>query len=129
MNDEFKSSIFDIFAQAKNTVNSRHNGTGLGTAITKQLVNLMGGEIGFTSIINKGNYFWFRLKFNNQDTFSEIQQALYSINSIHVLLIDHPIKPATKIRTYLDSLKITYNCIDKSQDALKKLRTYTMWLL
>ena len=64
MTKEFKEKIFDVFTQEENRERTNYKGTGLGMAITKQLVELMGGTIDIESEVNKGSTFLVTLTFN-----------------------------------------------------------------
>ncbi len=59
--DEFRDKIFTKFSQADSSDTRQRGGTGLGLAICKQLVELMHGEIGFTTVEGQGTTFFVTL--------------------------------------------------------------------
>lgn len=57
MTPEYLETIFDAFTRAENSTTNKVQGTGLGMAITKNIVELMGGTIEVFSEVDKGSLF------------------------------------------------------------------------
>ncbi len=57
MTPEYLETIFDAFTRAENSTTNKVQGTGLGMAITKSIVELMGGTIEVFSEVDRGSLF------------------------------------------------------------------------
>ena len=83
---EAQERIFESFVQADDSTTRRYGGTGLGTTISKQLVEMMGGQIGLNSTPGKGSVFWFELPFKKQMV-GQAPEASLRLNDIRIMLL------------------------------------------
>ena len=106
--------IFDNFTQADVGTSRSFGGTGLGTTISKELVELMGGQIGVKSQINQGSTFWFEI------TFSATKNPPNSISENNILLLASE-DTASIIRPSLKSWEVNFDWVRSSTRALSQL--------
>lgn len=87
-----QSLVFDSFAQADGSITRRHGGTGLGLAITRQLVELMGGQIALHSNPGEGSSFSFTVTLANPRQCPEaVSSVIGVLSGVRVLIVDdHP---------------------------------------
>ena len=67
MSQEYLDKIFESFSRERTTTTSKINGTGLGMAIVKKYVDLLGGTIDVKSVLGKGSTFIVTLKYKIAD--------------------------------------------------------------
>ncbi|HBE92090.1 MAG TPA: hypothetical protein DDW55_06010 [Gammaproteobacteria bacterium] len=77
--EEMQSRIFERFRQADDSVQREYGGTGLGTAIAKRLVELMGGSIGVESQEHQGSRFWFSIPISSA---GETDRPVYGADTV-----------------------------------------------
>jgi signal transduction histidine kinase/CheY-like chemotaxis protein/HPt (histidine-containing phosphotransfer) domain-containing protein len=85
---EAKSRLFQKFQQADGSITRRFGGTGLGLSICRQLVDLMGGEIGVEDRPGGGATFWFEVTLAPGPADAAVQPAKIDLKGVRVLVVD-----------------------------------------
>ncbi|MCP4600938.1 MAG: response regulator [Proteobacteria bacterium] len=84
-----QTEIFENFVQVDGSTTREYGGTGLGTTISKQLVKMMGGEIGLESEEGKGSTFWFTAIFTKQREKKPVLTGdEFDLSNLKVLVVD-----------------------------------------
>jgi signal transduction histidine kinase len=68
---EFKANIFSSFTQADSSSTRQKDGSGIGLTISKELIEKMGGSIGFISSLGHGSSFYFELPLAQPKTITQ----------------------------------------------------------
>ncbi|MBW1781155.1 MAG: PAS domain S-box protein [Deltaproteobacteria bacterium] len=128
-----RETIFERFTQADSSTTRKYGGTGLGTTISKQLAELMGGEIGVESEVGVGSCFWFTAVLRKQaiekgarveegeKAIVSPQQSEKRRKSLNILLVeDYP----TNQQVAMSHLKSAGYNVDLAENGLGALELY-----
>ncbi len=119
---ESQKAVFNSFTQADSSTTRKYGGTGLGTTISKQIIELMNGEIGVHSVIDIGSTFWLQVPFKKQSNQENIDENEV-LNKLHVLVASN--NTENEIIASLQSWDITYKVIDSTKSIFPALTTNT----
>ena len=91
MSPEFQQNIFTKFHQADNSNERQYGGTGLGMVITKELVDLMGGQISIESELNKGTIITIQLILDEGNSLEKEDKLIHQVKlnkTVKLLLVE-----------------------------------------
>lgn len=111
MAPDFVEHIFEPFTRAENSVTNKVQGTGLGMAITKNIVDLMGGEIHVDSEIGRGSRFEVIviLPINTKKN--------YLLEAKHILLISSEDRLMKNMCASFSEAPVEFSCVSTEEEA------------
>ncbi len=119
MTPEYLETIFDAFTRAENSTTNKVQGTGLGMAITKNIVELMGGTIDVFSEVNKGSLFRVEIEFRIPEGQSEKQ--FWKKNGIlRVLAVDRTEQSSKNIQMLMKDMDVSVDTALGVEEALTR---------
>ena len=124
MDEEFLPKLFEPFAQEDATRTNRYGGSGLGMAITKNMVDLMGGKISVESKKGSGTTFTVDIplqRAHHVETSENAEQAEenISISGIHVLIAEDNELNAEILMDLLDLEEVSSEWVENGQLAVE----------
>ena len=135
MSSEFLEHIFEPFERETSALKSGIEGTGLGMAITKKLVEIMGGTIQVSSEKGEGTEFVIILDLKLQDN-SDTGQNIAELEGLRVLVVDDDVDACGSIAGMLGQIgmrcewttsgKEALQCAQKAYDEQDPFRTYIL---
>ena len=121
MKQSFIPKIFDSFTQENSGVKNKYGSTGLGMAITKNIVELMNGTISVQSEKGVGSEFTVVVTLNNSDRAGMIR-CYIEPKDMRVLIVDNDKVAAEHARIVLGEMGIHADVCHSGSEALNKLR-------
>ena len=121
MDKEFIPKIFDAFSQADSGRTNKYGSTGLGMAITRNIVEMMNGTIAVESEKGVGTAFTVVLTLKNAERQATDQAGKVDPKQLRVLIVDDEEIPAEHARTVLEEAGIRSDVCMSGEDALRML--------
>jgi two-component system sensor histidine kinase/response regulator len=115
-------SLFEPFTQAGGYLTRRHQGAGLGLAICRRLVDLMGGSIRAESAPNHGSIFTFTVSLAKREAQGRELKVPYDLHGLKVLVVDDSAWSRQVLVDILESFTFKVSTVDGGEQALGELR-------
>ena len=122
IDNESQKFIFDSFTQVDGSVTRSNSGLGLGLAITKSLIMMMGGEIGVISTPGEGSTFWFTMQLSKAELSNIEIDSISSLEAKSILILDDDSESAAMLQSKLVACKATVDMVFSPLDAIQLLR-------
>ncbi len=117
MSREFQKHLFEAFSQERTSTNSKQMGTGLGMAIAKSYVDMMGGTISVESEVGKGSEFAVKLEFALQEDVQP-DSRLEQLKGYRALVVDDDFQSCDSVVHLLQDIGMRADFTTTGKEAL-----------
>ena len=121
MSDEFMEHLFEPFERESSTLKSGIEGTGLGMAITKNLVEIMGGTIHVNSVKGKGTEFVITLDLRLQEN-RDTSQNIAGLEGLRALVVDDDCDTCNSVTSILEQIGMRSEWTTSAGEAVLRAR-------
>ena len=122
MSPEFVQHIFEPFERESTVTQSGIQGTGLGMAITKNIVEMMNGTITVESETGKGSTFTVELGLKLQDT-EKIAQQIGELEGLRALVVDDDLNTCDSVSKMLRQIGLRSEWTTSGKEAVYRARS------
>ncbi len=120
MTKEYLETIFDAFTRAENSTTNKVQGTGLGMAITKNIIELMGGTIDVSSEVNQGSLFRVELEFRIPE--GQVDKRFWTERGIsRILVADADAERCENIQALMSDVGVKSDTAHSMEEVLSLL--------
>jgi len=123
--DEQKSRLFRSFEQADNSTSRKFGGTGLGLVISKNIIEMMNGEIWVDSEINKGSTFIFTIQVRAvQQNSEKLLSSEINNKNVRILIVDDSLDVLEYIKDTVTQFEMSCDTASGGEQALEMIRKH-----
>ena len=124
MDENYLPKIFDVFSQEDSSSSNAYGGTGLGMPITKNIVEMMNGNISVKSKKHVGSEFTVNVTLRRSEKYHEVKGHSISAKDLRVLIVDDDNIALEHAKLILEDLGISADTTLSGKEAIEMVKLH-----